>query len=49
MKLQVSPLGQITKFGDDLGIGVIVAKNGRKYRERPHGSPPARRDCCDGG
>jgi hypothetical protein len=24
--------GQITKFSDDLGIGVIAAENGRKYR-----------------
>jgi len=24
--------GQITKFRDDLGIGVIAAENGRKYR-----------------
>lgn len=24
--------GQITKFRDDIGIGVIAAENGRKYR-----------------
>jgi hypothetical protein len=24
--------GQITKFRDDLGIGVIAAENGRRYR-----------------
>jgi cold shock CspA family protein len=24
--------GQITKFRDDIGIGVIEAENGRKYR-----------------
>jgi hypothetical protein len=26
--------GQITKFRDDIGIGVIKAENGRKYRFR---------------
>jgi|GEM_PF-1732475 len=25
-------LGQITKFREDIGIGVIAAENGRKYR-----------------
>jgi hypothetical protein len=24
--------GQITKFRDDLGVGVIAAENGRRYR-----------------
>jgi len=24
--------GQITKFRDDIGVGVIEAENGRKYR-----------------
>jgi hypothetical protein len=24
--------GQITKFRDDIGVGVIAAENGRKYR-----------------
>jgi hypothetical protein len=24
--------GQITKFRDDIGVGVITAENGRKYR-----------------
>ena len=24
--------GQITKFREDLGVGVIAAENGRKYR-----------------
>ena len=28
--------GQITKFRDDLGVGVIAAENGRRYRFAKH-------------